>query len=184
VLGWVLPVLLVVITAGVAVVLLARGGDGDQPAPAFVEATGPRFESVAEMADRADLVVEGTAVALDRGRTITDPFVEDAGVVTQLVQVDVDGEDPVIVEQESALLDGTPIAVNGLAPVAVGDGGFWFLVQGESDEFPYTALVNHQGRIVVEGGVPRTVVGDPVLDADLAALGVDGLRALLTSREG
>jgi hypothetical protein len=56
-----------------------------------------------------------------------------------------------IVEQEAALLDGTPIVVNGLRPNRVGDTGFWFLVRGNDDEFPYVALINEQARLLVDG---------------------------------
>ena len=70
---------------------------------------------------------------------------------------------PLIVEQESTLLDGTPVVVNGLDPLRPGDGGFFFLVEGEGDEFPYTALVGDQGWLPVVGGtVQARTTGDPV----------------------
>jgi hypothetical protein len=91
------------------------------------------------------------------GRAITDPANPNTGFTTALFQLDVitsyrgEATGSLIVEQEAALLDGTPIVVNGLRPNRVGDTGFWFLVRGNDDEFPYVALINEQARLLVDG---------------------------------
>lgn len=147
------PVLPVVIAAvGVGWWLL---NDDGQPDPVEIAAAGPRFSTVAELAGASDLVVHARIVAVDGGRTITDPARPDAGIRTQLGHVEVletlagsvDG--PLVVEQEAALLDGTPVVVNGVAPLVEGDTGVMFLVRGTTEEFPYTALLNEQAWVPV-----------------------------------
>ncbi|WP_424342799.1 hypothetical protein [Ilumatobacter sp.] len=153
-----LPILLVSAVAAFAVVGL-RGDETTAPStPAAVDiaATGPRFDSLDELVAAADLIVEGRIVAVDAGRVITDPSDPTAGFSTALFQLDVTrsfrggARAPLIVEQEAALLDGAPITVNGLTANEVGDTGFWFLVRGSADAFPYVALVNEQARILVD----------------------------------
>lgn len=160
-------------------------GDTENETPVSIEAVGPRFRSITELVDASDLVVHGTVTEIDDGRTITDSADPAAGITTQLAQVDVDmvlvgqHDGPLIVEQEAALLDGTPVVVNGVAPLNVGDVGYLFLIRGESDEFPYTALVNEQGWVPVVDGtlapIDPTVWGDlvgrPARDLDDAVAG-------------
>jgi len=137
-----------------AAVSLAGSGD-DSVDPLAVRADGPRFETVEELIEASELIVEGTVVAVDDGRSISDPSDPDAGIRTSLARLDIvdvfkgAARDVVIVEQEAALLDGTPIVVNGLQPNEIGQSGFWFLVEGPNDEFPYVALVNEQARVLV-----------------------------------
>lgn len=138
-----LPILLVAVVSVFAVLTIrsddagVSGSDsGDAGVAVDIAATGPRFESLDELVEAADLVVEGRIVSVDVGRTITDPADPAAGFSTALFQLDVTNSlrgpafDTVIVEQEAALLDGTPITVNGLTANMVGDTGFWFLVFG------------------------------------------------------
>ena len=176
---WVVPAILLIGVATFAVIIVL-GGD-DDPTRETVTASGPEFSSIGDMAARSDLIVEGTVVAVDDGRRITDPADPTAGVVTRLYELQVvevyqgDAGDFVLVEQEDALLDGTPIVVNGLSPHAVGDVGFWFLVVGDSEEFPFTAVVNQQGRLLVDAG---GVIDSELLPASTAA---DQVRAALRS---
>ena len=51
----------------------------------------------------------------------------------------------ILIEQEASLLDGTPIEVNGVAPLEAGQAGIYFLIAGDGEEFPYFACVNRQG---------------------------------------
>lgn len=150
------PIVLVLVVAGVA--LLGLRNDDELPAPVDIAASGPRFETLAELVEAADVIVEGRIVGVSDGRSITDPSDPTTGFTTSLFQLEVTTAyvgttaTSLIVEQEAALLDGTPIVVNGLRPNAVGDAGFWFLVRGGDEEFPYVALVNEQGRLLVEDG--------------------------------
>ena len=153
-----LPIVLV--AAIIAFVVVTIGTDEDAAAPTLdaidLQAQGPVFASLDELIAASDVIVEGGIVAVDDGRAVTDPSDPAAGFTTALFQLDViesfrGGDvDSLIVEQEAALLDGTPITVNGLAPNQVGDTGFWFLVRGDDETFPYVALVNEQGRILFD----------------------------------
>ncbi|MGB0114539.1 MAG: hypothetical protein WBP59_15065 [Ilumatobacteraceae bacterium] len=141
-------------------------GESDDSGAVDIVATGRRFDDLAGLVDASDLVVVGTVVDVADGRTLTDPADPDAGLRTQLLQVEVDDvvigdvSGPLVLEQEATLLDGTPMVVNGVAPLRVGDNGIMFLVRGDTDEFPYAALVNEQGWV-------------PVLDAALAPIEPD-----------
>jgi hypothetical protein len=53
-----------------------------------------------------------------------------------------------VVEEPAALIDGTPVVVDGLEPLRVGDQAVWFLVAGDDVSLPYYAVVNSQGRVV------------------------------------
>ena len=55
-----------------------------------------------------------------------------------------------------------------------GDRAVWFLVAGGSDEQPYDAVVNDQGRYEVVGDTLRPSGVDP-LAVELADLGLAGL---------
>lgn len=151
-----LPAVLVLVIAGFAVWSLADGDD--TPEPVDVRADGPRFAELEEMGDASDLVVDATVVSIDDGRTITDPADPTAGFTTRLVQLEVHetlrgtARDVVILEQEATLLDGTPIVVNGLGAVELGQRAVWFLVVGDGEQFPYFAVINEQG-VVTDGEV-------------------------------
>lgn len=160
------PVILVV---GVAAAALWwwRGSTADRPPePVSIEATGAQFTTLDQMVAASDLVVRGQIVDVEDGRSITDPANPAVGIRTQLAAVEVvevlAGGDPgpLVVEQEAALLDGTPVRINGVDPLAVGEFGYLFLVRGDSDEFPYTAIVNEQGWVPVVDGLLEPV--DPV----------------------
>ena len=151
----VVPVLLVV---AVGIVTITNLRSSDEPQPVAVSANGPRFTSLAELFAASDVVVEATVIAVDDGRTITDPANPAAGFSTRLFHLQVvetfRGGDStlLVVEQEAELLDGTPIVVNEMSPNRIGDHGFWFLVRGDDEHFPYVAVVNEQGRLLVDNG--------------------------------
>ena len=54
----------------------------------------------------------------------------------------------VLVEEEYALVDGTPVRVDGMRRGQVGDRGVWFLAASGDPEFPAYAIVNAQGRFL------------------------------------
>lgn len=148
-----IPIVLVIAAA----VFAFRGlGSETQIASVSVSASGPQFSTSADLAMAADVIVEGRIVGSDEGRVITDPANPEAGFSTRFFQLDVISEfgssvgGQLIIEQESALLDGSPMVVNGLSQNQVGDVGFWFLVAGNDEEFPYLALVNEQGRMLYD----------------------------------
>lgn len=118
--------------------------------PVDVRADGPHFVEAGDLAAASDVVVEAVVVDVERGRTITDPERPDVGIATQIAHLeDLDSGARITVEQERSLLDGTPITVNGLPALEVGDHGVAFLIRGGSDEFPYSALVNEQAWLTV-----------------------------------
>ena len=158
---WLIPIALV-LTVGLGALWWLRddgAGDGAVSEPVSIEATGPRFATLDEIVAASDVIVQATVTAVDTGRSITDPADPTAGIRTQRAAVDVesvlvgDQNGPLVVEQEAELLDGTAVTVNGVEPLAVGDSGLLFLIRGDSDEFPYTALVNEQGWLPVVDGV-------------------------------
>jgi hypothetical protein len=173
----------VLVGAGWLGVLVVSGGD-DGPDPVAVEASGPTFGSLAELVAASDLVVLAEVTAIADGRTITDPADPTAGIRTRLVTVEVVrplvGDPPVVlvIEEEAELLDGTPILVNGVEPSRQADRGLYFLVAGQVPDAPYHALVNEQGRYLVEGSALRPASDDP-LSIQLASMGLDALAAAI-----
>lgn len=145
--------------------------DGGTEAVA-ITATGPVAGSLDDLVAMSDVVVEARVVDVDDGRSITDPGDPTAGIRTQLAELevvvahvgDVVAGGSLVVEQESALLDGTPVVVNGLRPLGTGDTGFFFLVSGDGDEFPYHALVGDQGWLPVVADTVRARSSDPVAE--------------------
>jgi hypothetical protein len=137
-------------------VVLVKDSDGDSDPDAAevvaVDAAEPTFSTLDELLDASDLVISGEVVEVGDGRAITDPADAETGIRTRLASVDVDavlaGEAPgsIVIEQEAALLDGTPIEVNGVPALSAGQVGIYFLVAGDSEEFPYFALVSRQAR--------------------------------------
>ena len=149
----------IVAAVGVAVVALDRRRRAGRPGGADVGRTA--FDSLDELVAASDLVVVGTVAGVADGRVLTAPDRPDAGFRTRLVELDVErtlaGEPPtpLVVEEPAELLDGTPVVVDGMAPLDVGDRAVWFLVAGGSDEQPYHAVVNGQGRYEIIGATLR-----------------------------
>ncbi len=163
-----LPAVVVISCVAFAVWLLLPD-DTRVPEPVDIRAAGVRFDDLDALVAGSDFVVEGVVVAVDDGRALTDPGDPDAGITTQLAQVEIrtaivgDAPGPLVVEQEAALLDGTPIRVNGVSPLVVGDRGLMFLVRGDGGDFPYTAFVNEQGWVpIVDGRIAPVDTADPV----------------------
>ena len=125
----------IVVSGVVAIVGLARGDD--VPDPVELNSDSPTFTSLDELVEASDLVVVASVADVSEGRTLTAPDDPDAGFRTRLVELDVSralvGEPPtpLVVEEPAELLDGTPVVVDGLEPLAEGDQAVWFLVAGE-----------------------------------------------------
>ena len=167
-----MPIALVVIIGTFFALTWWRGvpGDGVRPDAVDVRASGPVYDTIDELAGASDRVVHVVVVDVDPGRAITAPGRPDAGVVTQLVQLEVvdgigDSTADIVVEQEASLLDGTPVIVNGLRPLTVGDEGIAFLVTGGDADFPYAALVNEQAWLPVIDDVVVPSVGVDVVES-------------------
>ena len=130
-------------------------------------------------------MVVATVADITDGRQITAPADPDAAVVTRLLVLDVSAalagssSGDVLVEEPAALADGTPVVVDGVEPLAVGDEAIWFLVGGDAETMPYFAVVNRQGRYTVAGESLQPASDDP-LSRRLAALGLDGLSDRVT----
>lgn len=163
---------------------LAVSGGDDEPETVAIEAAGPTFGTLGELVAASDLVVLAEVVGIADGRTITDPADPTAGIRTRLVTVEVVqalvGEPPpvLVIEEEAALLDGTPIVVNGVEPSRRADRGVYFLVAGADPDAPYHALVNEQARYLIDGTRLRPSSNDP-LSTELAAQGLDALIAAI-----
>ncbi len=163
----------------VAVVAVAVGGD-EEPAPIAIASSAVDFSTLDDLLAASDLVVVATVADIADGRQITAPADPDAAVVTRLLVLDVsdvvagasDGD--VIVEEPAALGDGTPVVVDGIEPLDVGDQAIWFLVAGDAETMPYFALVNRQARYTIAGDTLRPSADDP-LSTELADLGLVGL---------
>lgn len=172
-----------VVGAGWLGVLVAAGGD-DAPDPVAIEAAGPTFGSLEELVAASDVVVVAEVTGVAEGRRLTDPADPTVGIRTRLVTVevvrDLVGSPPpvLVLEEEAELLDGTPIVVNGVEPSRRGDRGVYFLVASADPDAPYHALVNEQGRYLVDGGGLRAAADDPLSTA-LAAIGLDALLATI-----
>jgi hypothetical protein len=180
------PIAIVVVVCLVFAVQLRSPGSGSgntADAVALV-ADGPRFSSLDALAGAIDRIVVGEVVALERGRAITDPSDPRNGVRTQVVTLRVDrvlGGEPaatVTIEQEASLLDGTPVTVNGAPPLAIGDVGVAFILDGTTEAFPHAALVNEQGWIPVVDGIVDVAAADAVTGVPPGG-SVDALAAAL-----
>ena len=154
--------------------------------------TGARAEDVAALVRASDVVVEGTVVAVQRGRAIGSA---QQGIVTRFVELRVSrvltgdagvvgADGSVIVEEEGWLPDGRPVRVNGVEPSAVGDRGVYFLVQGASEEFPYTAVVSDQGRFLVDPAAPDRFRASGSTDPLVRAVEDGGVAVLVAEVAG
>lgn len=153
--GWKLALLpfVPILAVGAYLVWITVRDHDSEPSRVDIQSSGPTYATLADLAAASDRVVEGEVVAIADGRAITDPSDPTSGITTQLATVTqtrvVKGpqSDTIVVEQESGLLDGTPITVNGVMPLAVGDTGWFFLVDGDGEQFPYTALTTPDGFV-------------------------------------
>jgi hypothetical protein len=166
-------------------VLVAVRSDGEQTPAIDLDSSAADLALLDELVAASDLVVVGTVADLTDGRQITAPVDPDAALLTRLVVLDVSAvltgtsSGDVIVEEPAALGNGTPVVVDGVQPLDVGDEAVWFLVAGDSETMPYFAVVNRQGRYTVAGDTLQPASDDP-LGTELAALGFDGLSERVT----
>lgn len=188
------PVALAIGIAGVQT--MADGDTGAGPpvsaAPVDIASTAPRAVTLAELVTASDVVVLAEVIGDAPGRTITDPAQPTVGVQTRLVTLRVvevvvghatlASAQDVIMEQESTLLDGTPVRIDGIAPLEVGSRGIFFLVGPD----PYFSLVGPQGSYLVDGNDLVASSDDPLaqrLAADGGPALVDAVQAVVATNE-
>ena len=175
---WLLPVVPLVVGI-VAVVVVAMGGD-EEPAPIAITSSAADFSTLDDLLAASDLVVVATIADITDGRQITAPADPEAALITRLLVLDVsdvlagDGDGDVIVEEPATLGNGTPVVVDGIAPLGVGDQAVWFLVAGDAETMPYFALVNRQGRYTIAGDTLRPAADDQ-LSTEVAGAGLERL---------
>jgi hypothetical protein len=169
----------------VAVVVAVRG-DGAERSAIDIGSSAADQSTLEGLVAASDLVVVATVADISNGREVSAPDDPDAGIRTRLLVLDVSAvvagssSGDVIVEEPTALTDGTPIVVDGVEPLDVGDEAMWFLVGGDADTMPYFAVVNRQGRYTVAGETLQSGSDDP-LSGELADLGVEGLSDRVTA---
>ncbi len=164
----------------------AEVGAGAELVTVDVASSGATYASIDELTAASDLVVIGTIAGAESGRTISDPTNPDVGIRTTLYQLEVErllvgsagGE--IIIEHETSLADGTPIAINGASAPATGNRVLLFLIAGPSDVFPHHAIINEQGRYEVTGRRLVAATAHALAD-EVVGLGLDDLIDSLTS---
>lgn len=164
------------------VVLVLRWPDSSSKS-VDLAASGPQYSTVDQLVAASDLIVLGRIDRVEQGRVFTDSADPAAGIRTQLAGLAVEQvlkgppTSSVTLEEEAALLDGTPITVDGAAPSTAGQRGVYFLIADDGDT-AYYALIGTQGRYLIQGDSLVTAARDP-LSTSLASSGLSGLLALL-----
>ena len=164
---------LLLAVVGAATIVATQDSPSRSATPDAVALTSSarhEFTDVAELVGASDLIVVGRVMADEDGRTFGNPSVEESDapssirshVLTLRVERVLAGAEPtadanavLLVEEEYALGDGTPVRVDGMRRGRVGDRGVWFLTAGTDPEFPAYALVNAQGRYLFARGDVR-----------------------------
>jgi hypothetical protein len=175
--------LLVPVVLAVAVTMAFVNRDGAKRS-LDVRAEEPTFTTLQDLVRAADLVVVARATEVHDGRTVASGTGTRSAIRTQLASLEVgdvlDGktDQHLTLEQELTLADGTPIIVNGVAPLKPNDEGLLFLVRSADTSAPYVAVVNTQSRYLVSGAQrdQLTPSGKDPLSTQLAALGPYELR--------
>lgn len=171
--SWWIRVLVAVPVLVSVVVLWARWPD-PPPAPVDVTSSAPVFTDLADLLDAADVVVVATVESVANGRVVTDAADTRSGIRTAVHDVVVErvvaGSGArtgsvgvrIRVEHEVALLDGTPITVDGVPAPVVGERSLYLLVAGTSPDFPHHVVVGPQGRFPINGAVVHGFGSDAI----------------------
>jgi hypothetical protein len=168
------------VLAGTVAVVVAVRSDGAERSAIEIDSSAADHSTLGDLVAASDLVVVAAVADITDGRQISAPADPDAAILTRMLVLDVSevlvgsSSDDVIVEEPAALADGTPVVVDGVDSLDVGDEAMWFLVGGDAETMPYFAVVNRQGRYAVAGESLQPASDDP-LSRRLAALGLDGL---------
>lgn len=157
---------------------------------ADITSNAPRFGTLEQLVHASDEIVLAEVTAVTPGRTISDPSNASARIKTQLVELHVvqtlqgAPATPLVLEQEATLADGTPVRVDGVAPVTEGQRGVFFLVRSSALDVPYRALVGPQGRYIVQGDKLAAAIDDDFTRAIVDAGGPALIRAVAAVRQG
>ena len=141
------------------------------PEPIDVTSTSPTFDTLEDLVAASDLVVIGVIEDATVGRAISDPTDPAAGIRTTLYTLDIETSlaggsvDRLTIEHETALLDGTPITIDGIEPPQVGERSLFFLVAGTTSDFPHHALIGTQGRYPINGATITSLANDDLSQA-------------------
>jgi hypothetical protein len=190
---------LVLAVVGVVAVAVSHGSSSHSATPETVALTSSarhRFSGLGELIGASDLVVVGRVIADEDGRTFGNPDAVRSGapaairshVLTLRVERVLTGAaatadhaaDPnavLLVEEEYALGDGTPVRVDGMRRGRVGDRGVWFLTASTDPDFPAYAVVNAQGRYLFARADVRGGDRSDTLVRSVEHLGPTGLPA-------
>jgi hypothetical protein len=178
------------VLAGAVAVVAAVRTDVGEPSAIEIDSSAADHAMVDDLVAASDLVVVASVADVTEGRQMSAPADPDAAILTRLLVLEVSdvlagsASGDVLVEEPSSLADGTPVVVDGVEPLDVGDEAMWFLVGGDAETMPYFAVVNRQGRYTVTGDTLQPA-SDDALSRSLAALGLDELsdrvRELTTS---
>jgi hypothetical protein len=165
-------VLVLAVVGGVAVAV-TQGSTSHSATPDTVALTSSarhQFSGLGELVGASDLVVVGRVIADEDGRTFGNPDGARSGAPSAIrshvltLRVDrvltgadatVDPNAVLLVEEEYALGDGTPVRVDGMRRGHIGDRGVWFLTASTDPDFPAYALVSAQGRYLFARGDVR-----------------------------
>jgi hypothetical protein len=161
---------ILVVAAALAIGRWRAGAHDTSVRPVRVESTPiETFDSLLTMGQQSDLVIEGTVLAVERGRLVGDP--SGTAIVSRLVTVRIEhvfaGSDAgrnrpgavLIVEEEGWLDDGTPLLVDEVDPSTVGLRALWFLTDIDVDETPTYVVISSQGRFDRVGNATDSVDG-------------------------
>ena len=173
----VMSVVVLAVVGGLAVVLTHQtpSHSATPETVALTSSARHQFGDLGDLVGASDLVVVGRVIADEDGRTFGNPDAAGTGaptairshVLTLRVERVLSGADPsagpnapnsdvvVLVEEEYALGDGTPVRVDGMRRGRLGDRGVWFLTASTDPDFPAYALVNAQGRYLFGRGAVR-----------------------------
>ena len=154
--------------AGAVAVVVAVRSDGPSRSAIDIDSSAADFSTLDDLVAASDLVVVATVADITDGRQITAPADPDAAVVTRLLVLDV--SDVLAGSSDrrrdrrgaSGAGDGTPVVVDGIEPLDVGDEAIWFLVAGDAETMPYFAVVNRQGRYTIAGDTLQPASDDPL----------------------
>ena len=156
---------------GLWFVVLARDAN-ELDDPLEVRSDAPIYSSLGALVAATDLIVVAEVSGEAPGRVISAAADQDVAFGTRLLTLHVlealrgQPDGTLIMEEIATSGDGTPVVVDGQPATQVGERLLLFLVHGDpgpgqTDEAPYVAIVNGQGRYVLSP--TDQIVGPPPL---------------------
>lgn len=134
------------------------------------------FDSLDAMAATSSVIIHGTVRKVSAGRGYGTDHDQmgwsNAEVATDETLAGGAGR-TVVIEQLTSQA-GTPVVLNGLAPLKVGDTGFFFLRRGQGDTH---VLISSQGQYLEDAGRLYGRTGSDAAVSHAEQLSPDGLRA-------